>query len=92
MRESFAKGGWNGYLKEFIRQDAVYSGTYKASRIAEASVLTELGENEKAMDALTEGADQGDFWLFLIKTDPFMKPLRDDPRFQKLLKKFNPPQ
>jgi hypothetical protein len=91
MRESFANGGWNGYLNEFIRQGAGYSGTYKASRLAEASVLAELGEKGKAMDALTEGAEKGDFWLFLIKTDPFIKPLRDDPRFQQLLRKFDPP-
>lgn len=35
---------------------------------------------------------KGGFWLFLIKTDPLYDPLRGDPRFQELLKKFNPPQ
>jgi TolB-like protein/Tfp pilus assembly protein PilF len=86
IRERFATGGWNGYLNETIRQSTGPSGTHKASALAE------LGEKEKAIDTLTRNAQKGDFWLFLIKTDPFMNPLRDDPRFQELLKKFNPPQ
>jgi tetratricopeptide (TPR) repeat protein len=86
IRESFATGGWNSYLNEYVRQSTGPSGTHKASALAE------LGEKEKAMDTLTKNAEKGDFWLFFIKTDSFMSPLRDDPRFQALLKKFSPPQ
>ncbi len=86
IRESFATGGWNSYLNEYVRQSTGPSGTHKASALAE------LGEKEKAIAVLAEAAERGDFWLFLIKTDSFMNPLRDDPRFQALVKKFNPPQ
>jgi TolB-like protein/Tfp pilus assembly protein PilF len=86
MRESFAKGGLNGYLKELVRQNFGQSGTLKAE------ALTQLGEKEEAIATLVSHAEQGDFWLFLIKADPHFDPLRDDPRFQELLKKFDPLQ
>ena len=49
-------------------------------------------EKEKWIARLMKQAESGNFWLFLIKTDPGFDPLRSDPRFQELLKKFSPPQ
>ncbi len=86
MRESFAKGGLNGYLKELVRQNFGQSGSLKAE------ILTQLGEKEEAIATLVRNAEQGDFWLFLIRTDPHFDPLRGDPRFQALVKKFDPPK
>src|SRR5437660_4637415 len=82
LRESFAKGGWEG-LQRLLRQNSsmpVYGG--------------ELGAVEKdtTIKRLTQQANQGSFWLFLIRTDPMFDPLRGDPRFQELLKKFEPPK
>jgi hypothetical protein len=37
-------------------------------------------------------AREGSFWLFLIKVDPMFDPLRGDPRFQELVKKFDAPR
>jgi len=89
MRESFAKSGWTGYLREIVSQDWGRLGTSQTRR---ASLLAELGEKEAAMASLNEAATKGDSWLFSIKYDPAFDPLRDDPRFKELLKKFNPPQ
>ena len=85
VRESFAKGGWNGFLKELLRQNFGQSGSLKAE------ILTQFGEKEEAIATLVSNAEQGDFWLFLIKTDPHFDPLRSDPRFQQLLRKFDQP-
>jgi hypothetical protein len=89
MRESFAKSGWTGYLREIVSQDWGRLGTSQTRR---ASLLAELGEKEAAMASLNEAATKGDSWLFSIKYDPAFDPLRGDPRFQKLLRKFEPPQ
>jgi len=89
MRESFAKSGWTGYLREIVSQDWGRLGTSQTRR---ASLQAELGEKEAAMASLNEAATKGDSWLFSIKYDPAFDPLRDDPRFKELLKKFNPPQ
>lgn len=75
----------NGYLKELVRRNFGQSGVLKAE------LLTQLGEKEEAIATLVSHAGQGDFWLFLIKTDPLFDPLRGDPRFQQLLRKFDQP-
>jgi len=67
-------------------------GALGRSETREASFLSELGEKEEAIASLTKGAARGDWWLFSIKYDPSFDPLRGDPRFQELLKKFNPPK
>jgi TolB-like protein/Tfp pilus assembly protein PilF len=89
MRDSFATSGWAAYLREIVSQDWGRLGTSETRR---ASLLAELGEKEKAIASLNDAAAKGDYWLFSIKYDPAFDPLRGDPRFQELLKKFNPPQ
>ncbi|MGQ0762502.1 MAG: tetratricopeptide repeat protein [Acidobacteriota bacterium] len=81
MRESFAKGGWDGF-RRYVRQADVNP--------LWAGVLDE-DEKEKWIARLTKQSEEGNFWLFLIKTDTGFDPLRDDPRFQALVKKFDPP-
>ncbi len=88
VRESFAKDGWNGFLREMIRQNEVKPDT---SRGLSAIFFAQLGEKEKAITELIEAAKEGDFWLFRIKFDPAFDSLRGDARFQGLLKKFEPP-
>ena len=77
LRESFTKGGWKGFLREFPN---------------EPTFLSELGEHEKAIDAIVKQAERGWFWLFMSRTDPFLDPIRDDPRFKEAMKKLDPPK
>jgi|CXWL01.1.fsa_nt_gi TolB-like protein/lipoprotein NlpI len=89
-RESFAKGGRDGFLREMIRQGVNPDGVTGGMRTASAYAL--LGDRDKALAVLEHGAEKGEFWLFQIKYDPAYEPLRGDPRFQTLLKKFDPPR
>ena len=81
-REAFAKGGWDT-LQEYMRQH---------NTVELFSVMLTTDDKERWITRLSDQADQGIFWLFLIKTDPIFDPLRGDPRFEALVHKFDPPQ
>ena len=56
-----------------------------------ASIYTALGEKDKAFAELEESFAERDCYLGRLTVDPFMDPLRDDPRFKDLLKRMNLP-
>jgi len=89
LRETFAASGWTAYLRELVRSDWGKLGNSETRR---ASLLSELGEKEEALAQLNTAAEKGDSWLFSIRYDPAFDPLRGDPRFQELLKKFTVPK
>lgn len=47
-----------------------------------------LGDKESAFAELEKGYKAHDWFLQRLKTDPFMDPLRDDPRFNDLVKRI----
>ena len=85
LRESFASGGWQAFVREATRQRGGFGALPGLGGISDA-------DKEAVIKNLTQRAERGDFWLFLIKIDPDFASLRGDPRFQALLKKFDPPK
>ena len=51
-----------------------------------------LGERDAAFAELEKALQNRDWFLNRIKVDPFMDPLRDDPRFDAMVKRLNLPQ
>jgi hypothetical protein len=54
-----------------------------------ASIYATLGDKDKAFAELEKSFAEKDAYLGRISVDPFMDPLRDDPRFKNLLKRMN---
>ena len=86
LRYAFRQRGWNGYLRELIGQTTDSFG----SQTRRASILDELGEKEESLKSLEDGFERSDWWMFSIKYDPAFDSMRWDPRFQALVKKFEP--
>jgi TolB-like protein/Tfp pilus assembly protein PilF len=99
-------GGWlstvvlgHAYAKAGRRQDAEreiaklrdlaktrYVRTYYL-----ASIYATLGDKDKALAELERSFEDRDCYLPRAAVDPFMDPLRDDPRFKDLMKRMNLP-
>ncbi len=83
IRESFIGGDWQGFLKK-ITGDRTRLKLYP---FFVATFFAELGEKDKAFATLNEAIETKDQHTTQMKVDPFMDPLRDDPRFKEVLKK-----
>ena len=82
IKESFAKGGWQGFLRA-----ATADAQMKINPYTLAGLYAELGNKDQAFAALDEAVGKGDQSIGFVKIDPFMKPLHDDPRYAALLKR-----
>ncbi|HEX6625812.1 MAG TPA: tetratricopeptide repeat protein [Pyrinomonadaceae bacterium] len=87
MRESFAKGGWEGYLRYMTEDPRVPHISYFVAPYHAA-----LGERDKAFAALNKSYENREAALQSLKVDPRLDPLRPDPRFSELLRKVGLPQ
>jgi len=88
IRESFVGGDWQGFLKKITEQRS----RLKLYPYFVAGFYAELGEKDKAFATLNEAIetkDQGKAWM---KVDPYMDPLRDDPRFKEMLRRVGFPE
>ena len=83
IRESFTKGDWQG----FLRRNSEERSRLKLYPYFVATFLAELGDKDKAFATLNEAIETKDQHTAWMKVDPYMNPLRDDPRFREVLKK-----
>jgi adenylate cyclase len=83
IRESFAEGGWRGFLRAMTGQRRPPNFTPYILATFHAA----LGEEEKAFAELYKAYQSHDTLFGLIKVDPRFDSLRDDQRFMDLLRK-----
>ncbi len=88
IRESFAKGGWEG----FLRYSTGDRRPAKQPAYATATFHAALGEKDKAFAELNKSYENREPLMIVLKVDPRLDPLRDDPRFQDLLRRVGFPQ
>ena len=87
-RESFARGGWQKFQRAM-------TGEHRPINLPSyivALFFAELGDKDRAFAELDRAYNNRESYLRLIKTDPRFDPLRDDSRFEELLKKVGFPQ
>ena len=88
IRESFTDGDWLGFLRKITGERS----RLKLYPYFVATFFAELGEKDKAFATLNEALETKDQHTDQMNVDPYMNPLRDDPRFQEVLKKAGFPE
>jgi len=87
IRESFAAGGWSAYLRDISSKQPPGVTQYTA-----ATLFVQLGETDKAFEALNKSLEKREWQLLYVKIDPRMDPLRNDPRLKELFQRLRFPE
>ncbi len=86
MRESFAKGGWQGFLRVMTAEN------HEIDSFTVMTFQAELGEIDKAFAVLNKAYEDRQSSLQSLKVEPLLDPLRNDPRFAELMRRVGLPQ
>jgi adenylate cyclase len=90
IRAIFAKEGWLGFLRLVVAENSPLKDSNNNWVFAKAYVG--LGEKDKALAELNKAYENRISSVLWLKVEPQLDPLRDDPRFQELLKRVGFPQ
>ena len=88
IRESFQSSDWPSFLKTITADRS----RLKLYPYFVATFFAELGQKDKAFALLNEALETKDQHIASMKVDPFMDPLRDDPRFKDVLRRTGLPE
>ena len=91
VAQAFAKQGKRTEAEQQIALLHELSRTRYVRPFYLASIYATLGDKDKAFAELERSVAEKDCYLDRILMDPFMDPLRDDPRFKNILKTLNLP-
>ncbi|MFL6276418.1 MAG: protein kinase domain-containing protein [Blastocatellia bacterium] len=89
VREIFAKGGWQGFLREAAVGG---NGPLDYGAFSKAVNLGWLGRKDEAFAQLHKAYEDHEWQIVVLKVDPRLDPLRADPRFNELLRRVGFPQ
>jgi TolB-like protein/Tfp pilus assembly protein PilF len=94
LRQSFAKRGWIGYLRADLERFTTGDRSIdKFSYYGEATIRAQLGEIDKAFEALSKSLENHENpALAFLKTDRRLESLHSDPRFEELVQKLGFPE
>lgn len=85
LRRAFSKGG----IAEYMKARSEWSGSGQYSHYYAAAAYSFIGEKTAAMDNLEKAVEQKTFLSAFLKADPVFDPLRNEPRYQEILRKMN---
>ena len=86
---AYAKTGRRSEAEGVIKKLKDIARTQYVLSYYVATIYAALGERDKALVELEEAYTERDWFVSRIKVDPFVDSLRDDPRFQDLLRRMN---
>jgi len=83
VRESYAVNGWQGFLRMIAEEHLQYNLPWDNLAAFHAA----LGEKDKAFAELNKSYENREIFMVILKVEPRLDPLREDPRFDDLVKR-----
>jgi tetratricopeptide (TPR) repeat protein len=89
---AYAKTGRRDKAEDAIKRLRDLEKTEPVDPYDFAVLYVGLGDKDKAFGELEKTFNERGFYVLFLRFDPFMDPLRDDPRFKEMLKRLNLPE
>jgi tetratricopeptide (TPR) repeat protein len=89
---AYGRSGRRADAESIIERFGVISKTQYLIPSFVATVYGSIGDKERAFAELEKGIDVKDSWFKWGKVEPLFDPLRDDPRFARMLRRMNLPE
>jgi tetratricopeptide (TPR) repeat protein len=89
LDSAYSESGPEGYWMWRLER---MKGQYDRYPTNTARYYAQLGDKDQAFVWLEKAHEKHDGRMFTLKVHPFWDPLRDDPRFQDLLRRMNFPE
>jgi TolB-like protein/DNA-binding winged helix-turn-helix (wHTH) protein/Tfp pilus assembly protein PilF len=88
---AYGRAGRGSHARAMLSELQARARTQHVSPFAFALAHMGAGETDKAIDALAAAYRSREWYLCVLKTEPVFDPLRENPRFQELLRQLNLP-
>jgi tetratricopeptide (TPR) repeat protein len=92
LAHAYALAGNRAEAEKLLAELKERSGSTYVSWYLIAEIYVALGEKEEAFKSLEKAYAEHSIDLVLAKVDPRLDPLRDDPRFDEMIKKLKLPE
>jgi tetratricopeptide (TPR) repeat protein len=87
FQTAYQTTGWRGVKRKFIEFSILdEQNSKRVNNYQIAIAFAQLGEKDQAFAYLDKLAEERSWQIPMLSVDPQVDPLRDDPRFEKLLK------
>ena len=88
-RAAYQSSGWQGLMLERARRcdEASLKPNYAGPYFQGAVEHAKAGQKDKAVECLEKSYQRRELWMSLLKVEPGLDSLRDDPRFDELVKR-----
>jgi tetratricopeptide (TPR) repeat protein len=83
FQTAFQTSGWKGVLRERVKD---FEKSFEAYFLG-AGHHAHLGNKDKAFEYLEKSFQLRELWIANLQVEPRLDSLRDDPRYQELIKK-----
>ncbi len=92
LDSAYSQSGSKGYWRWRLEWIERIGGSFDRYASYTAMYYGQLGEKDKAFAWLERAYEKHDPFMFRLKVEPGWDPLRDDPRFQDVLRRMNFPE
>ena len=91
LGHAYAVAGMQAEARKVLDQLQRLSRSHYVDATRFALIYTGLGERERAMEWLEKAYERRDMGLIMLRPDPRFDPLRNDPRYQSLIRRMKLP-